>query len=244
MMKFRNQNSNKIKFQMPQDNSDNDSVHSYEHKRIHSDYGTTLDSDLMRLRMELNQQSKNLNEQVNLLKFKAKQAAQQRELERNDLERVIQSVKNKTNRFMNHEKPLKDLQNVGNKYRLRSERTYGDASSSHSRRNLDTYQKLYFNDFKTPSHQYAHNDNDPFNINVSVPAQPQMHYNPKPSYSNSYGGGLQTNSQTIGLEMPIRHPEEYPRSRPDPLSYGMKEFTNESAEAMHQIGKFVKMIVT
>lgn len=203
--------------------------------RIHSDYGQALDADIVRLRMEVNMQQKNLFEQINLAKFKAKQAAQERDLAKNDLERLIQSVKNRTNRFTNHEKPLKDLQNIPTK-KLGPERNYGN-NSSHSRRNLETYQKLYFNDFKMPSsNQFIHNDNDPFNINIEAPSQPKMYYSGQPPQSYGYGGSLKSTSQAIGLEIQNRNPV-ITKPKPDPLAYGMKEFDNESSHAMRQIGK-------
>jgi hypothetical protein len=191
--------------------------------------------------MELNLQQKNLTEQLNLSKFKARQAAQERELAKNELDRLIQSVKNRTNRYNSHEKPLKDLQNLNQRNKLRSERNYGQGpDSAHSRRNLDTYQKLYFNDFRgNQGGQFAHNDNDPFNINVAVPAQPQMYYrNNQPQYDQNYGRELKTNSQTIGLEMQTRQNSNFGRGKPDPLSYGMHEFSNESNYALQEIGKF------
>lgn len=209
--------------------------------RIHSDYGQALDADIVRLRMEVNMQQKNLFEQINLAKFKAKQAAQERDLAKNDLERLIQSVKNRTNRFVNHEKPLKDLQNIPAK-RLGSERNYGNGSS-HSRRNLDTYQKLYFNDFKIPSsNQFIHNDNDPFNINIETPSQPKIYHSGQPSQLYGYGGSLKSTSQAIGMEIQNRNPA-ITKPRPDPLSYGMKEFENESSYAMNQIGKHSHLIL-
>lgn len=221
------------------DNDDN----SFHQGRIHSDYGQALDAEIVRLRMEVNMQQKNLFEQINLTKFKAKQAAQERDLAKNDLDRLIQSVKNKTNRYNSHEKPIRDLQTVKSN-KLGSERLSGK-ESSHSRRNLDTYQKLFtmnFNNMKyPPSSNYAHNDNDPFNINVEVPSQPKMYYNggvtPNPYGGGNLGPALKTNSQAIGIEIQNKNPS-FSRPKPDPLAYGMREFDHESSYALNQIGKF------
>ena len=209
--------------------------------RVHSDYGQALDADILRLRMEVNMQQKNLFEQINLAKFKAKQAAQERDLAKNDLERLIQSVKNRTNRFTSHEKPLKDLQNVPVK-RFGSDRNYGN-ESSHSRRNLETYQKLYFNDFKLPtSNQFVHNDSDPFNINIEVPSQPKMFYNGYSSQSYNYGNNLKSTSQAIGFDVQNNNPK-FSKPKPDPLAYGMKEFEHESSYSLNQIGNFINFIL-
>lgn len=178
-----------------------------------------------------------------MTRFKARQSAQERDLAKNELERIIQSVKNKTNRFYNHEKPLQSLKDNSQQYN-RAERDYG--GSSHSRRNLDTYQKLYFNNINNMS-QFAHNDGDPFNINVAAPAQPQMHYNPnnyaRSNQQNNYGTILQTNSQNIGLDFPEKNHHAFAKPKPDPLSYGTKQFEYESYNAMQQLGTLLALTI-
>jgi len=131
---------------------------------MHSDYGVTLDSDISRLRMEVSHQQKSLLERLNLSRFKAKQTTQEIDLAKNDLERLMQSIKNRTHRYQTHEKPLKQMKEFTGKASLGSGRD-NDTYSSHSRRNLDTYQKLYFQKMQ-PNNNLPHNDNDPFNINM------------------------------------------------------------------------------
>jgi len=191
--------------------------------------------------MEVNLQQKSLNDQIGMSKFKARQAAQERDLAKNDLERIIQSVKNKTNRLYNHEKPLSNLKTNIPPRGLRSERDYGKTGSSHSRRNLDTYQKLYFNDFSNPgSKQLAHYDNDPFNINVGAPAQPRIHYgNNKDNYQSTYGAILNTNSQAVSLETPGDSQQNFNQPKHDPLSYGNRQFEVESNHAINQISNLL-----
>jgi hypothetical protein len=226
----------KLKFQ--DENMRFDLNHDYENKKLHSDFGHALDSDIARLRMEVNLQQKSLTEQINMTRFKARQTAQERDLAKNELERIIQSVKNKANRFNNHEKPLQSLKDNPQPF-SRAERDY--TGSSHSRRNLDTYQKLYFNNINNMS-QFAHNDGDPFNVNTSAPSQPQMHFNAnnytKSSKSNNYGAVLQSNSQNIGLDLPERNNHNFTKPRPDPMNYGANQFEPEQYNDMQQISIF------
>lgn len=70
-----------------------------------------MDSDIVRLRMEVNLQQKSLKEMISMTRFKANQAAQERNLAKNDLDRLIQSIRDKSNRYQNHEKHLNRLKN-------------------------------------------------------------------------------------------------------------------------------------
>lgn len=215
---------------------------------MYSDYGQALDSDLVRLRMELNNQQKNLTEQLNLLKFKAKQQAQERDQAQIDLDRLLQNLRDRTNRHYNHEKPLDNLKTMKNRERLYSQRGV-DNNALGGRRNLDTYKDIFFNNFKNPNdYKFAHNDNDPFNINVQPPAQPKMHYNYNNFRAQSqmvqnpmvqrYETSLKTNSQAIGIEPHSNM--NFSKKRPDPVNYGgINEFTNASSKAMNQIDSMI-----
>lgn len=213
--------------------------HDYQHNKLHSDYGHTLDSDIARLRIEVNLQHRSLVDQISASKFKARQAAQERDLAKNDLERLISSVNNKTNRFYQHERPLNHLKDNNIQNKLRTQRTY-NGGSSHSRRNLEAYSKIYFNNFNTPGAQeLIHNDQDPLNINVAPPAQPKIYYGNNQGYSNGgYGTILNTNSQTVSFDNPENKTQNFTRPKEDPLSYGTRQFEHESSHALNQIGKF------
>ena len=223
-----------MNYQQPMQEYNPKMSHDYKNNKLHSDYGHILDSDIARLRMEVNLQHKSLEDQISASKFKARQAAQERNLAKNDLERLITSVNNKTKRFFQHERPLNALQ--GNN-RLRTERTY-NGGSSHSRRNLEAYSKLYFNNFNTPgAKELIHNDRDPFNINIAPPEQPKMYYQNSQENSNR-GAILNTNSQTVSFDSAQNDTQNFNRSKADPSSYAIKQFGQESSHDMNQIGNF------
>lgn len=186
--------------------------------------------------MEVNLQHKSLVDQISASKFKAKQAAQERDLARNDLDRLIESMRNKTNRYYKHEKPLNNLKDEMMHAKLRSTRDY--RGSSHSRRNLDTYSKLYFNDFNTPAgREFIHNDKDPFNINVSAPSQSRMGAGlPRTGHAGNYGTVLNTNSQTVSFGGVERPAQNFSRPMMEPLSYSRTQFEKDASNAMNQIG--------
>lgn len=220
--------------QQPVQNYNPSTNHDYHNNKPQPDYGNALDSDITRLRMEVNLQHRSLIEQINASKFKARQAAQERDLAKNDLERLISSVNNKTNRFYQHEKPLQSLQDNNIKNKLRTQRSY-NGGSSHSRRNLDAYSKIYFNNFSNQREtELIHNDHDPFNINISSQIQPKIDYGNKQGVlSGDYGTILTTNSHTVAFE---NNTQNFIRPKGDPLLYGTKQFEHESTHAMNQIG--------
>ena len=218
----------------------------FDDGRMHSDYGQALDSDIVRLRMEVNLQQKNLSEQLNALKFTARQATQDRDQAKVDLDRLIQNLRDRSTRRLTHENPLDELKTMRNRNSLLSQRNSGPNTAG-TRRNLNTYKDIFFNDFKNPNdYKFAHNDRDPFNINISKPAQPKMHYNYNRAgsqmgapYAQKYETTLNTNSQVIGLEPQQNMSQNWSKSRPDPLNYGINEFTQESSNAMNQIDSMI-----
>lgn len=217
------------------ENYDHPLTHDYQNNKIHSDYGHSLDSDIARLRMEVNLQHKSLVDQINNSKFKAKQAAQERDLAKNDLDRLIDNMRNKTNRFYKHERPLNNLKDEMAHARLRSNRDYG--GSSHSRRNLDTYSRLYFNNFSSPvGREFVHNPNDPFDVNPGSSSQPSLSYGQPQSHPMQFQGTtLNTNSQAVALgSQPSR---SFPA--PDPLTYGQTQFQKESDYQINQISDMI-----
>lgn len=159
----------------------NPNVPDYDEGRRHSDYGMALDSDLARLRMEVNVQQKSLSEQLNGLKFMARQATQEKDQAKLDLDRLLQDLRERTNRANKYTKPLDKMKQRWDRQRLRSQRGLND-NPLEPRKNLNTYQDIFFNDFKNLNggHKFQHNDNDPFNISTGKqPNQIDPQYRPQ-----------------------------------------------------------------